>query len=72
MWRTKNGLGKISAEKLRGAIMGAVRSKFARAVRAQVETEAKMHKVIGKEKPTQAPRHPSTVAKYEKLISGNK
>ena len=55
---------------IKGIEMGTVRSKAIKAVRATYETESRMHKVIGKDKPIQAPRHPTTVAAYEKLING--
>ncbi len=43
-----------------------------RAVRSQIQTESRMQKVIEKEKPTQAPRHPTTVQSFERLINGEK
>ncbi len=43
-----------------------------RAVRSQIQTESRMQKVIEKEKPTQAPRHPTTVESFERLINGEK
>eukprot|EP00794_Sanderia_malayensis_P000257 gene257-878_t len=51
--------------------MGAMRSKFLRVFRAQFESESRMHRVIEREKPTQAPRHPTTVDKYQQLITEN-
>ena len=50
--------------------MGAARSKFSTMFTSTFRGEARMLKEVSKEKPAQAPRHPSTEEAFKKLLKG--
>ena len=50
--------------------MGIVRSKISKTFTNTFRGETRMLKEVSKEKPTQAPRHPSTEEAFKTLVNG--